>query len=91
MGPWARFGVVLTTSFAASWPMSELIARIGPLRPLLGCIPIFSDQQVHLIVTELLGVTEMILCKKTEVEYAAVSIQSVDATEITIPLLSAHW
>lgn len=36
LGPWARFGAVLVTSFAATWAACELIVRIPVLRPLFG-------------------------------------------------------
>ncbi|HEY0479064.1 MAG TPA: acyltransferase [Kofleriaceae bacterium] len=40
IGPWARFGGVLISSLFVSWAICELIARIGPLRPLFGMAPI---------------------------------------------------
>jgi len=38
MGPWARFGAIFASSFAATYLACELIART-PLRPLLGMAP----------------------------------------------------
>jgi peptidoglycan/LPS O-acetylase OafA/YrhL len=39
LGPWPRFAAVLVTSFAATWLVSELVARLPPLRPLFGLAP----------------------------------------------------
>jgi len=39
MPPWPRFAGVLVTSFAATWALCELVARIAPLRPLFGLAP----------------------------------------------------
>jgi peptidoglycan/LPS O-acetylase OafA/YrhL len=39
VGPWALFGVVLTVSFAATWALSEAVARIPFLRPCFGLKP----------------------------------------------------
>jgi peptidoglycan/LPS O-acetylase OafA/YrhL len=39
LGPWARFGAILVTSAAVTWLLCELVARGGPLRPLLGLAP----------------------------------------------------
>lgn len=39
MNPWARFGLVLISTFAVTAALCELIARIGPVRPLFGMAP----------------------------------------------------
>ena len=39
LGPWPRFAAVLVTSFAATWLLTEAVARIAPLRPLFGLAP----------------------------------------------------
>jgi peptidoglycan/LPS O-acetylase OafA/YrhL len=39
LGPWPRFGAVLVSSFAATWALCELVARLPPLRPLFGLAP----------------------------------------------------
>jgi peptidoglycan/LPS O-acetylase OafA/YrhL len=36
LGAWPRFGLLVAASFAASWALSEAVARIGPLRPFFG-------------------------------------------------------
>jgi len=36
MGPWPRFIAVLVSSFVTTWALSELVARVAPLRPLFG-------------------------------------------------------
>ncbi|TMQ11857.1 MAG: acyltransferase [Deltaproteobacteria bacterium] len=38
-GPWQRFAAVLVSSFLVTWAICELIARVGPLRPLFGMAP----------------------------------------------------
>jgi glucans biosynthesis protein C len=39
LGPWPRLGAVLVTSFAATWALCELVARLPVLRPWLGLAP----------------------------------------------------
>jgi glucans biosynthesis protein C len=39
LGPWARLGLVLVLSFAATWGLSELAARVRWLRPCFGLKP----------------------------------------------------
>jgi glucan biosynthesis protein C len=39
LGPWPRLGAILTTSFVATWLLSEAVLRIPPLRPLFGLAP----------------------------------------------------
>lgn len=39
VGPWALFGLVLAASFAATWGLSEAVARVPWLRPCFGMKP----------------------------------------------------
>jgi len=39
LGPWSRFGAVLISSFAVTWALCEIVARISLVRPLFGLAP----------------------------------------------------
>ena len=43
VGPWALFGLVLVTSFGATWALSEAVARVPWLRPCFGMKPRFRE------------------------------------------------